>query len=610
MKKRTKIMAVAMSGVMSASTLFGLAGCNDGRYTAETLEALGFDFSVTMMSGDAFVWNAYSATPYETYGYVVPDNQTWYSYHGMSDNNQIRTLNYLFDLYADELSHYKLSDLSGSAAITYRTLDNALDTYRSYYKSKYAKKFEILGGSYISDEGGHVADFAQSFENFEFRSEKDVAHLLSVTQSTGEAFETYLDFAHDRVTAGYPLYDYTINSMRDYLNDVCEKGEEFYLYALADKKIDDAAFLNEASKTKYKSDFKAALDNSFLVGVKTLYDGLDEYTGKVTKTNKSYLAAAGDAGKAYYEWLFRQKTGIKNANLTNVFNELVVAYNNYLDRRDGALEEIDALQQTDKATYDEFYEYYNETKVLLGLTDPQEILDYLKTAAKDIVPDLKTQPDIGFKYMDDTVAEITNALAYYMRTPLDQTDSSEKITLNGYQMQQNPADLLTTIAHEGYPGHLYAHVNSKENGTSLLSTCLSNLAFGEGWANYVELVLLDNIAKTANTATAKYCEYKKYQILAGYVGMALYDLNINYFGKSAEELGGSDVIEMLMEIPAAYIPYGYGMYTMYTLHEKAKNALGNKYSEVDFNGALLSEGFGPTLARAKQITDNYIKKHK
>ncbi len=613
MKKRNKLIAVAMSGIMSASVLFGLAGCRSDRYTPEALDELGLDFSMALMGSDAFAWNAFSATPYETYGYVVPDEQSWYSYTGTRSSSEISMVNRLFNMYASEFKHYKLSDLKGADAVTYRALDNALSMYQSYYKSRYVNKFELLGGSYISSEGGYVADFAQSFENYEFRTQKDVDILLTVTQSTDKAFESYLNFASDRVKAGCPLYDFTVNSMRDYLDDVYTKGDEFYLYELADKKIDDAKFLNESAKDEYKSEYKAAIHDKYMAGVKTLYDGLNKYVGKTSSPSKSYLVAAGNAGKAYYEWLFRQKTGIKGANLTTVYNELGTASTAYFNRFNAIKAEIDALQETDKETYDEFYEYCNETKMLLGLTDPEEILDYLKVAAKDIVPDLKTEPDIGFKYMDDTVAEITNALAYYMRTPLDLTDASEKITLNGYQMEQNPSDLLTTIAHEGYPGHLYAYVSAKENGASLLSNCANTLSFSEGWANYVELVLLDNIAKTANKATAKYCEYKKYLTLYGYTNMVLYDMSINYFGDfdiSTAVQQGEKIIQTLVENPAVYVPYGYGMYTIYNLHEKAKSELGDKYSEVDFNGALLSEGFGPTLTRAKQITESYIKKNK
>ncbi|MCH5155874.1 MAG: DUF885 family protein [Clostridiales bacterium] len=611
MKKHTKLIAVAMSGVMSLSVLVGLAGCGNDRYSSKTMEEeFGPGLALSIMGNDAFAWNAFSATPYESFGYAGKSTPSWYSYNGRMSKSDISSANYAFDMYYDELKHYNLSDLNRSAAITYRSIAYILDTYRSYYKSKYVGEFDLLGGSYITSEGGYVADFALSFENFEFRNEKDVNALLAVTKTTDEAFATYLEYAGDCDEAGYPLYDYTVKAMRDYLIDVYEKGDDYYLFDVAEKKIDGAQFLTSEQKNTYKNSYRAALLNDYMEGVKSLYDGLADYTGNVETVTKSYLARAGAAGKAYYEWLFRQKTGLKSANIANIYGELYNAYTDYMSKRDSILEEMDALQSTDPATFNDFQAYLDGDKVLLGLTDPAAILAYLKTAAKDIVPDLKTDPDIGFKYMDDTVSEITNALAYYMRTPIDQKNSREMITLNAYQMEKNPSELLTTIAHEGYPGHLYAHVNAKERGTSLMSTCASCISFSEGWSNYAELVLLDNIAKTADKATAKFCEYTKYQTLAGYINMVLFDMNVNYFGMTATELGGSYMIERLMEIPAAYVPYGYGMYVMYTLHEKAKNALGAKYSEPEFNGLLLAEGFGPTLTRAKEITDGYIKKKK
>lgn len=622
MKMRKRLVAIVMSGVMSVSVLGGLAGCRREYYSAEELDELALSLAFNMMGNDVFAWNAYSVTPYETYGYVDRGDASWYSYGGTMSKSEINMTKLLFNSYYDELDNCNLSDFSGATAASYRTMENILDTYSAYYSSKYVNDFELLGGSYLSDEGGYVADFATAFENFTFRTEKDVKALLAVTQSTDKAFKTYLDFASDRKKNGYPLYDYTINAMQDYLDDVYEKGDEYYLYEVADNMIDGANFLSQSKKDEYKADYKSAIKNNYMSGVKLLSDGLNVYKGEVQTSNKSYLAAAGAAGKAYYEWRFQQKTGIKNADLAKVYNELLSACFDFSDKRDDIIAEVDALKATDSATYNEFYEYYNKTKVLLGLTDPTEILEYLKVAAKDIVPDLKSTPEIGFKYMDDTVAEISNALAYYMRTPLDETNSKEMITLNRYQVEKDPSNLLITIAHEGYPGHLYAHVNAKENGTSLLSTCMSNSSFSEGWSQYTELVLLENIAnaETSSKATKMYCEYKRYQMLYGYLSSLLFDMQINYFGFTADRYkgddptaedytDGTDMIEAFLEIPALYVPYGYGMYTMYTLHENAKAALGDKYNEVEFNGVLLGEGFGPTLTRAKQITNEYIKKN-
>ena len=96
--------------------------------------------------------------------------------------------------------------------------------------------------------------------------------------------------------------------------------------------------------------------------------------------------------------------------------------------------------------------------------------------------------------------------------------------------------------------------------------------------------------------------------------MVLYDLNFNYFGYDVEdgENSGTDIddlrsrIEYFMEIPSTYVSYGYGIYFMNNLHEQAKTTLGDKYNEVEFNKLLLSEGSGPTLTRAQELTNNYI----
>ena len=46
---------------------------------------------------------------------------------------------------------------------------------------------------------------------------------------------------------------------------------------------------------------------------------------------------------------------------------------------------------------------------------------------------------------------------------------------------------------------------------------------------------------------------------------------------------------------------------MNNLHEQAKTTLGDKYNEVEFNKLLLSEGSGPTLTRAQELTNSLYK---
>ena len=115
------------------------------------------------------------------------------------------------------------------------------------YGSANATQLNLIGGSYISSQGGYVADFATVMEGYAFRNEQDVTDLLKITVSTKDAFGTYLDYARDREKAGFPLYDYTVMSMQSYLDNISAQGGNFYLYDYIDDKIDGANFLTASS---------------------------------------------------------------------------------------------------------------------------------------------------------------------------------------------------------------------------------------------------------------------------------------------------------------------------------------------------------------------------
>lgn len=616
-KGTARVVACVMA---ASSVLFCFVGCESPNAgNVDMLNELADSLALMMMGGDAFNWNALSADPEGSFGVTRGEDNTWYSYGGKLGDGDILSARLAFNGLQNDFEDFREDRFSGVDAVTYRSLGFMLESYCDYYNSRYAADFSLFGGGYINAEGGYVADFASSFENFIFRDETDVKTLLAVTEDTNRAFATYVDYARDRASSGFPLYDYSITSMQTYLNDVYEQGEEYYLYELAENKINGAEFLSEGKKASYKTLYNEALTDKFMRGVKSLSDGLGSYKGNLTGTDKSYLAQYGKAGKAYYEIMFGMRTGIFGANIQSVYSELQSAYSSYAEKLEDVSARVEALKDVEETVYNDFNAYVKGEKVLLGLTDPEKILEYLKDAAKHIVPDLETTHEIDFKYMDDTVAQITSTVAYYVKSPVDETGSAEHITLNPVQAVEKPADLLTTIAHEGYPGHLYAHVKSKETGTRLISTTNSCITFSEGWAQYVELALLDHIAATTEDKAVKlYAEYDKYDILTNYINNVLMDMMINYMGYGVTDLTALGLprdaalfyVEYFMEHPVLFVPYGYGIYYLYELHNDARSALGDKYDEISFNDALLSEGFGPTLPRAGQIARNYIAANK
>lgn len=83
--------------------------------------------------------------------------------------------------------------------------------------------------------------------------------------------------------------------------------------------------------------------------------------------------------------------------------------------------------------------------------DPKIILQTLQSSLKEDFPDAVSS-QYTLKYVPESLEDSMNP-AFYMIPPVDVTDSNV-IYLNNSQITDN-LSLFTTLAHEGYPGHLY-----------------------------------------------------------------------------------------------------------------------------------------------------------
>ena len=79
------------------------------------------------------------------------------------------------------------------------------------------------------------------------------------------------------------------------------------------------------------------------------------------------------------------------------------------------------------------------------------MLSYLNKAMQTDFPDLDS-PKYEVKYVPTSMEEFSSP-AFYLTPPAD-TLSPNTIYINR-SSQVNPAELFTTLAHEGFPGHLY-----------------------------------------------------------------------------------------------------------------------------------------------------------
>ena len=96
-------------------------------------------------------------------------------------------------------------------------------------------------------------------------------------------------------------------------------------------------------------------------------------------------------------------------------------------------------------------------------------------ALADVTFELRTVHDSMKDYLSP---------AFYLTPPMD-TGTPNVIYINPAANYQG-LELFTTLAHEGFPGHLYQTVTFQRQNPSGIRNLLCTSGFAEGWATYVE----------------------------------------------------------------------------------------------------------------------------
>ncbi|MGM9857811.1 MAG: DUF885 family protein [Bacilli bacterium] len=574
-------------------------------------------FFVDYLGTDYLAWNIFTINP-ENFDLIrdVTDEATWYTYESITEQDLLDAYNEMSD-YRTQLTTFSTDTLSDDQLISYDRLLEFFDSYVEYYDPANGYS-PLMLVNYIDQFGGYPADFGTYAEAYEFRTEQDIKDLLSYIKSLPSAFASYVTYGQDRITAGYPLSDYTISEMTSYLTDVINAGSEYYLGEVIKNKVNACDYLSDTQKETYCSTVDTYMSTYFIPAHESLKTSLQDLRGNCTV--EGYLASYGEAGKKLYEYELRDLLGLKDFNISE-FGEYLVEK---IDLYSGQMNNVIGKAQSNSSVWKQFMSYYNGYTSIVGITDPVEMIDYLKEFATTIVPTLSTDPEISIKYMDEAAAKKSNAVAYYMKSALD-SDNSEHITLNGEKLRDDYNETLSTMAHEGYPGHLYAYLFDKQLNISNAAKIMTSTAHGEGWATYVQLKLFEYIKNTTvatstiqKDAIEYFCDYNYYSNLTAYLAYTYVDYGIHILGWTADDINaflggigfsssaGDSIYHTLIETPTTYAAYGFGMSYYVDLHDNAKEKLGDLYDEIEFNSAILSHGWC-SLGELKEVTDEYIE---
>jgi uncharacterized protein (DUF885 family) len=170
--------------------------------------------------------------------------------------------------------------------------------------------------------------------------------------------------------------------------------------------------------------------------------------------------------------------------------------------------------------------------------------------------------------------------------------------------------IFTTLAHEGYPGHLYQNVFFHRTNPSPVRSIVGYSGYSEGWATYVEMDsyylagIGDALAEflRANNL-ASLCMYGKIDVGVNYYGWDLEKTKDYLLTFGIEDSAScEEIYRAMVAEPGNYLNYIVGCIEFLELREAAAKKLKDDFVLKDFHEAILS--IGPT---SFDVLRNYLK---
>ena len=484
-----------------------------------------------------------------------------------------------FEGWVKKLDAIDRSCLTEDQKLTYDVLDEYFEVSAGIFDNVYL--YEPF-----SPMRGLQANIATNFTDYRFDDKGDVGRYIELLGQIPDYFAEYLDFEQEKSEKGYFMSDAVCDKVISQCKDFVADKENHFMETTFNDNIDALDFLTDEEKAEYKEANKQAVKNSLLPAFENVADVLSGLKG--TGTNDGGICNY-DGGKEYYEYLLKNFAGTAKSPeevidmLDTELQKLMVSlYQYYLGNQ---------------AAYEYFAANYDSIFAETDQMTASEMVDKMMETASEHYPDAGT---INYKAeaLDKNLETIMDdVLAYYMAPAIDDPDNN-LIRVNGLHTD----GMWTTLAHEGYPGHMLQNAYYMSTDPEPVRTLMNFLGYKEGWAMY------------ACYDSLYYYEYEEpeygdtiaalYQLNdeMSYLMMGRVDLGINYEGWTLQDtadyltkngMDGSAAQELYTTMvgdPAVYQSYSTGYYEMKELRDYAEEKMGDDFDLKTFNTIILETG--------------------
>lgn len=500
------------------------------------------------------------------------------SLSGDSPHNQARQLKKL----SEELKKYSHRSLKGKDRLTCRLLSDYIS--RKQNLAAYPYYDEPLTPS-----GGVTSQLPVLLAEYTFRNTRDIKDYLGLLSQMDTYFLGILDYEQKKADAGLFMSDEACLKVIEGCEVFTEHPDDNFLIDTFSNRLNAMDGLTDTQKNAYLKQHSKVLSDHVIPAYSQMIKGLTMLLGR---GHNNWGLCNFPEGKAYYEAVVSADTGCDDS-VEDLFSQIAKA------RREDLMFCQNLLEKNPKLAS-------QSPKPDAALKEENAMISRLQ---KEILTDFPAPPqtDVEICHVDPALSEYL-APAFYITAPIDDI-SHNRIYIND---AKNDTDIyyFTTLAHEGYPGHLYQTICTSSYGAPEVLSLLNYPGYTEGWATYTEMQAFYYAGLDQDLASL--LQHNQAATLSLY---ATADIGIHYFGWEKEknaafwsEYGVDDtatvkrITDLILEEPGNYLKYYVGYLKFRQMREQL--ALENKsFSVSAFHEAILRTGPSPFSILEETVRD-------
>jgi uncharacterized protein (DUF885 family) len=500
------------------------------------------------------------------------------SLSGDSPHNQARQLKKL----SEELKKYSHRSLKGKDRLTCRLLSDYISRQQNLAAYPYYDEP-------LTPSGGVTSQLPVLLAEYTFRNTRDIKDYLGLLSQMDTYFSGILDYEQKKADAGLFMSDEACLKVIEGCEVFTEHPDDNFLIDTFSNRLNAMDGLTDTQKNTYIKQHSKVLSEHVIPAYRQMIKGLTMLLGR---GHNNWGLCNFPEGKAYYEAVVSADTGCDDS-VEDLFSQIAKARREDLTFCQNLLEKNPKLAS-------------QSPKPDAALKEENAMLSRLQ---KEILTNFPAPPqtEVEICHVDPALSEYL-APAFYITAPIDDI-SHNRIYIND---AKNDTDIyyFTTLAHEGYPGHLYQTICTSSYGAPEVRSLLNYPGYTEGWATYTEMQAFYYAGLDPDLASL--LQHNQAATLSLY---ATADIGIHYFGWEKEknaafwsEYGVDDtatvkrITDLILEEPGNYLKYYVGYLKFRQMREQL--ALENKsFSVSAFHEAILRTGPSPFSVLEETVRD-------